>query len=379
MAFEASHQLETAVLLQCARQHLTPEALAHVAQMCTTDHFQWNALFSAANDHKIAPLVLWNLERSGVVASVPPRLRDLWVQQKLRNIAAKQRHVSNAREAVTFFAARGKPVMLVKGAALDIVLYKEPWYTQSDDVDMMVDLRWKPLSASEKDEIIDIWRRTSIEFGFGGHHDLDMNAVLDLDYARIWNDARRVTLAGMRVYVMSPEDMLIAACVNLCRKRYRLLKGMMAVREILLAYPAIEWGKVCEVARASGAHGIVCGALTITDETLGAPLPDGLPEMLGVSTSRRIAIACLASRMHAQLLQSAEVQGQLASRVTSELLLMATYRFSRLRREVNAQLGRASERRNPSFGQRLARARESRDLKHMDHREIGVPTVLLDE
>jgi hypothetical protein len=341
---------ETEVLLRCARQRLEPAAAERLVALCGEPTFRWDLLLSAAMQHRVAPITLRTLEQAGASRLIPHKLLEQWAQHKLQNISAKRRQADYARKVLDFLATWQTRVMLVKGAALDVVVYDKSWYTQSDDMDLMIDRRWTTLTNADKDALEAVWRGSSIEFGFSRHHDLDMNGVLDVDYTRMWADARPIAVFGAEAYVMSPEDMLLSAAVNLCRKRYALLKGMMAVREVVLAHPGLDWRSVCDAARASGANGILYGALAITDRVLGLEVPDGALATLGVDGLLRATIDRLTDRRSVQVFR---IPGRQNERLVSESLMLATYRFSRLLREIRAQFARAQERKHPTrFGKR---------------------------
>src|SRR5262249_27724377 len=156
-------------------------------------------------------------------------LAEQWQSSQIRNLKAKKRRAHAVGQLVQFLRARGTRVMLVKGAALDAAVYAQPWYVRSDDVDMIVDRPWADFAPADHRALNQFLDGKHIELDFMRPHDLDMNEVLHIDYARVWLDARPVELACGRVYLMSREDMLLTACINLCRKRYVQLKGMVGI------------------------------------------------------------------------------------------------------------------------------------------------------
>ena len=160
--------------------------------------------------------------------------------------------------------------MLLKGAALDLLVYAEPWVTVSRDTDLLV----RPLpgfqAGPEERELRSALYREGIECDLNRHHDVDMNGVLPIPFARIWQDARPIDFRGQAAWVMSPEDLLISLCINSCRKRFRRLKGLFDIAETVRRMD-LDWHGVAEKARAYRCGGIVLSALFATAETVGLP------------------------------------------------------------------------------------------------------------
>ncbi|MGC4084103.1 MAG: nucleotidyltransferase family protein [Vicinamibacterales bacterium] len=216
------------VVLACAARQLTPSATAQVADYCRSAEFDWDTLTASALAHRITPLVLAHVTAIAG-ADVPPPVRDAWT-----HFDASYRREQTARarllaQLIAFFADRDIRVMPVKGAALDITLYDGCSYTESGDIDLLVDRTWAQFSEANRLALKQFAGVSGLEIGFARHHDLDMNRVLDVDYDGLWMRSSIVTLGAGRAHVMSPEDTLLTMCTNLCRKRYRLLKDMMAI------------------------------------------------------------------------------------------------------------------------------------------------------
>jgi Uncharacterised nucleotidyltransferase len=331
---------ETEVLLLCARQRM-PESCAHrLLKLCGMEKFRWDLLCQAAVSYQIPSLVLTNLLKNGQVAErIPPAIGKHWRNIKIRNILAKKNQARMVGQIVKFFADRSIRVMLVKGAALDVAVYEEPWYTVSADADLLMDKPYVALSKADRAAIVAMVKGWPVEPEFTRHHDLDMNLVLDINYPRLWEDARAVAVEGLQAYIMSPEDMLLAACINLCRKRYQQLKGMVAVREVIQAFPGLNWEKLAGNALECGANWIVYTAITITTLVLGCEVPSQAMNALQVGFARRWTIRNLSCILSSRLFQLPQSPREPAARVlASHLLRIASYRPYQCWREVQGQL-----------------------------------------
>jgi hypothetical protein len=186
--------------------------------------------------------------------------------------------------------------MLLKGAALDLLVYAEPWVASSRDTDLLV----RPLPGfrpgSEERELRAALYRAGIECDLEAHHDVDMNGVLPIPFARIWEDAQPVDFRGQEAWVMSPEDLLISLCINSCRKRFRRLKGLFDIAETIAA-GNLDWERLTRKALDYRCEGIVFAALLTTELAVGCDLPDGyLDALAGLIPVRAALLRGLVSR-----------------------------------------------------------------------------------
>jgi hypothetical protein len=329
---------ETEVLLLCANQRMTSRSVERVGALCRAADFSWAALSGASSYHRIGALVLTNLLKiDGLAERMTPAIRERWKQLRARNILTKKNREKTLGQVVDFFAARSARVMLVKGAAMDAAVYDEPWYIQSDDVDIIADIANPKLAGADRALLAKLLKRGHIELEFTRHHDLDMNRVLDIDYPRLWAEARPVKYGTGVAYIMAPEDMLLAACINLCRKRYQQLRGMMAIRELTQKYQPVAWEKLAQNALACGASRIVYTALTITRHLLGCAPPQAALDALRLGLGRRWAIDRLSLAVSTSLLHIPQPPRELARRlITSGLLRAASYHLTQFWREARA-------------------------------------------
>jgi hypothetical protein len=226
--------------------------------------------------------------------------------------------------------------MLVKGAALDILVYDQPWYTVLNDIDLVVRAGRDDLSAQLIAEIRQHRRGFPLECDFWEHHDLTMNQTLPVNFQRIWADATPVTFRGERVFVMSPEDLLIAACINSCRKRYFRLKALCDIAAILKRYEELNWEILVNKARDYDCQTMVFAALLTTELTVGCRLPAARLADLAVGPFKSRLIRYLSRRMSwSSLLTLYSGPKLFGRRVNTSLILPClTYRGYQLGRKI---------------------------------------------
>jgi hypothetical protein len=227
---------------------------------------------------------------------VSPEIMASFERMKYLNTFLKHQRRKELTEILSFFGRRQIDVMLIKGAALDLLVYDHPWYMVSDDIDLVMRCRRQELSDQDHEEIMRSLG-SGIECEYFCHHDVDLNGALPINFQRVWDDASSVELDGSPVWIMSPEDMLISACTNSCRKRYFRLKLLCDIREIVNKCPDLKWGALIRKAREDGCDTIVFTALMVTKMTLGCELPENVLDDLAVSPIRATIIRSLIRHM----------------------------------------------------------------------------------
>jgi hypothetical protein len=170
---------------------------------------------------------------------------------------------------------------------LDFLVYDQPWYTASGDIDLIIRQKLQDFPAQELHALQVYFHGSGIECDFYEHHDLNINGVLPVDFDRIWADAGRIHYKEYTAYVMAPEDMLISVCINSCRKRFFRLKSLCDIAETTRKYAHMDWDKFIHKSRAYDCHPIVYTALSVADKTLGCGLPQGLLRKLDIGFARQ--------------------------------------------------------------------------------------------
>jgi hypothetical protein len=250
-------------------------------------------------------------------------------------------------EVLDLFAEHNFEIMLVKGEALNLTVYREPWYTVSLDIDLVIKAQEKELSPDQQRQIDSLFAtihtindnssplKENIEYDFHEHHDVNLNGVLPVDALRTWEDARKQEYRGRSLYIMAPEDMLIAATVQSLRKRFFKLKPACDIAEIIGRYPDMPWENLVRKARAYKCNTILYTALIVTQMLLDCDFPVGLLDELAVNPVRSAAIRHLVRRLYYDYsLESLRARSQtkiLGRRVSLSLLLTyATFRADTL-------------------------------------------------
>jgi Uncharacterised nucleotidyltransferase len=277
---------EDHILALCARQDFTPRHLQTVEELCVGG-IRWERLAAAAGRHGVLPIVGANLRRCDPARTgLPADLAARFEIAVLENAAVRERDADRLAAGLVRLLEVELEAMLLKGTALSLAVYEEPWVVTSQDIDLV--LRPGPGWEKGKGEEKTVRRAlytNGVECDLETHHDVTMNGLLPVDFPRIWREARQVVFRGVPAWLMSPEDLLISLAVNCCRKHFRL-KGLFDVAETLRRGEPVDWQRLGILARQGHAEGIVHTALVMAREALGADLPEVALEALEVAPAR---------------------------------------------------------------------------------------------
>ncbi len=283
---------EDRLLCLGARQEFLTGHRRAVEDLCRGGGVRWGRLAAAAERHGVLPIVGFNLRQCD--AGLPAALAARCELAVLENAAVRERDADRLASGLARLREVELEAMLLKGAALSLAVYEEPWVVTSHDIDLV--LRpgpgWEKGKGEEK-QVRRALYTNGVECDLETHHDVTMNGVLPVDFARIWREARPVRFRGVPAWTMSPEDLLISLAVNGCRKRFRL-KTLFDVAETLRRGDPLDWRRLGALAREGRCEGVVHTALTLAREALGAAPPAGSLAGLGLAPARAALLAALA-------------------------------------------------------------------------------------
>jgi hypothetical protein len=345
---------EDQALLVCAHQDLTPDYAEALLRLSRQTPLDWTALVDTAVQNRIGPLVHANLEKAGLnlPEAVAVRLKKEYIDNLLRVKEARRRLKKALADLHTWQGKYDIPlrIMLIKGAALNSLVYSKPWYTRSYDIDLVIDIPASDIPDQPRRQLLNTLMAinhtpspyfTFLEFDFNAHHDMTMNGLLAVDVPEIWRDARPLDLDGNSLEVMSPEDILITAITACCRKRYFCLKPLLDLAECTRHLEGLDWGRVVEKALACRANAIAYAALWLANKLLDAQTPEWVLPALKVARPQRYLI----QRMAYFLLQNFTLAhlttvGDGTNRPLSTAILFTylTYRPAQLKRKIRSNL-----------------------------------------
>jgi hypothetical protein len=283
---------EDRLLYTCARQCLDASQIERIQSLMATK-LDWHYILRIARAHAVAPLVYRHIaEISGGSVRPKPIPQDVvscFERDIARNIAVKMRRSEGLRRLLALGNANGLGVMVIKGAALDALVYEKSWYTTSGDVDLLIRQRIEELDTAQRIEIGQLCARYRFECDSFRHEDFLI--LENRDFELLWRNARRLSTDIGDALFMSVEDLLVTACLNSCKHKFFRLKNIVDIVEILRRCPKARWAIVAGDARLMHCSNIVYAALRVAHRTVGIDgLPAHLAEALGVHPMRAMLI-----------------------------------------------------------------------------------------
>jgi len=304
---------EALLLCACCRQCFGDAHRDAARTLCVRHAIRWDRLLAAAIEHGVAPLVGANLEKlekaQGSDHLVPPETLLRFKLAALRNRAAKERAGSATANLLAYCNERSLPVLLIKGIALDHLVYQPPGATVSVDVDLVLGVRHdeigKELKTGFCEFVATLERRSGWEWEYEWftHHDITLSGLLPVSFRRIWEDAVAIQFRGQAAFVMSPEDLLIAVCISCHRRRYLRLKLLCDVAETVARYPELDWDLVWSKSLQYRCSTIVYAALVASSSTLGLETPLQAPPRPHVNPAHVRLICSLFGRIDRRILE----------------------------------------------------------------------------
>jgi len=245
--------------------------------------------------HRMAPQLYRNLQRHGVKDPLMERLKGVYRYYLYKNELLMHRIAT----ILAAFEDAGIQTMVLKGAALIQLYYKESGLRPMLDADVLVhahqaeqamelltNLRWNPVRYRQPQMRIPILHSTPFEDDGGRQLDLHwhlfwecFNANDDDDY---WKNAMPIKIGGVQTLALNATDQLLHTCWHGARwNEVPPIRWIADAMAILGASAAeIEWPRLLKKAQRHHIIMPVKDALGYLKKTFDAPVPDSLLESL---------------------------------------------------------------------------------------------------
>jgi hypothetical protein len=317
------------VLINGSRPNLRGPHRELLISACKAGRIDWSLVYSAAIEHRVAPLVYRNLQGCGVADSMLPGEVSSAFRDLTRGAVVNNLHLVQAiARAAAFFDQREHEVLLVKHAALSVRMRGLFELTMSDDTDLVIrprgehpDLikapryRWSEYNKPDPTwELVDAYyasdeyRRHELIFEIDNriHHDIMWNGVISIDFRKVWAEAEGGLIEGISVLVPDIPDMILMSAINLFRKRHIRLRNVVEIGELCDQADEPEWDALHRKARDYGCESLVFAALHTSMALFGADIcfprleafrPGALRSIATAFVTRRIS-PCAGCRSH---------------------------------------------------------------------------------
>jgi hypothetical protein len=251
-----------------------------ISQLRNLETSEWNALIQLSQKHLLGSFLYQQLkglkEKIDIPSDVIERLHPTYMHCAARNI--KLFH--ELQKALQSLENSGVPFILLKGAYLNEIVYKDIGLRGMEDADILFkkeDLRRGQTSLLKAGYLTDN-DRLSIDV----HWYLEQ--YIDIDMKKVWDMARPVLITGVNALALSPEHLIVHLCTHLSfhhQFQFAALRSFCDIREAINYYHSdIDWDGVISVSEEWGVRNGVYLTLLLAKELTGAKIPQDTIENL---------------------------------------------------------------------------------------------------
>ncbi len=291
---------ENQLLVCCARTEMNSETAARIRHIAAKP-LDWDYLLSQAEEHSLVPLLERNLPRAADSAPVEfaAKLKQMGRENAIRCLAlsAELIRVMDAIES------RGVSALPYKGPITAAQAYRDITARQFEDLDIV--LRQCDLEAAH-DAVRSLgyaprflWihsaqsARRIVPGEYNYSHSsrrmmVELHTELTLrhfpvrpDLEQFLERAVKVNLGGREVPSFCAEDALLVLCIHGAKDFWQRLLWIADVRELLRAFPALDWDLVLRTAEGLRAQRMLHFGLALAVRLLDAKLPAEISAALG--------------------------------------------------------------------------------------------------
>lgn len=296
---------EAKLLLLCARTQADGKTAEEIKTILRRD-LDWEYIVSQAHQQCVSPLVYQTLDnvcRLGVPKESFARLRGL-VQANTRFNLYRTGELIKILRLLNF---RGISAVPFKGPVLSVLAYGSLALREYADLDLLVRpadvAKTKDLLVENGYQLVTSLKRSQtnrtfqprnkdlifenasrsvrleLHWRLTGRH---FNFPLDLD--RLWDRLETVTLAGVAVLTLGPEDLLLYLCMHGSRHGWERLQWICDIAEVIRGRERVFWDQVISQAGLLGCERMLGLGLLLAHDLLAAELPDDVKQHIRKDT-----------------------------------------------------------------------------------------------
>lgn len=247
------HAPEPALLVACARLHLSADEAARVRRTAASGEIDWSVLLALATRHRLIPLLHRHLRD----APLPPRAA---AELRALNRAATHQALAMAAELLRLLDALGDArieALAYKGPALAVQAYGDLSLRHFVDLDLLVlpadlpaalavlerkgyvpALRLSPAQARCFDRVdgdYQLVHRTTGRLVELHGRVSTLRFAMPIDTDALMERGRSVRVGGGEVETLGDDDLLLVLCAHGAKHRWKRLEWVAALAELLRA------------------------------------------------------------------------------------------------------------------------------------------------
>jgi hypothetical protein len=278
---------EVDVLLCCARIRTAPSTAERIRSLLQ-QNFNWDKLIALAQFNKVIPLLYRNLNYlcpELVPEKTLQHLKKIFHTNTCRNLFLTQELL----RILKLFEDNEIPTIAFKGLTLALSAYQDVSFRQSGDMDLLLPKEAiepaQKLLIAEGFQLIGNYEWECHFFHMDGTINVDLHQEigqkfynLPFDFEQLWSRVKPMSLGGMTIHHLQPEDLLLLLTKVWCRDCTHLiyhpsLHLLSDVDALLSTHPSLDWTWILEQAHNQGCDRILKLMLFSAQEVLGTELP----------------------------------------------------------------------------------------------------------
>jgi len=248
----------------------------------------WDFFWELTNHNRVVPLIYKNFLKTSLSNSLPENIRQKMEKHTKAIVKVNEDRLQIARQFLKRFIEKKIPVIILKGVNFAETIYKNPYYKQMNDIDILI-------KYEDIDKIYDIYNSMNF-FSVGEvvnklsnkkhkrtHHapsfiSPDLKCMIGThwglitpfskykyDYQAIWQRSRELNFYNIPVLSMSPEDNLHHICVHL--PFYKTgLRELADIYNLIRYYSELNWELFSEIISKAKTYNPVYHALSLVNK-----------------------------------------------------------------------------------------------------------------
>ena len=283
---------ELKALLVASQLHLSSLQQENLETLLSGE-FNWDALIDLAVEHRVFPLVYWNLHTS-MKALVPKQklevLQGHFGEAVTFNLQAK----AELRRILQAFRERDINVMLIRGLALAYAIYGSIWLREFKDIDLLVEEADYERAEQLLNELHYVATRPIEDNAYNQKMSHDsLNVEVELHWALdspfmpvkvpdnyFWTQSVPIELDGISTTSFPADELILTLCFHAAKHRWSRLKWLCDVNELLRKYTVYDWDNLLRKARNFQVERILLLNVWLSRDFFNTDLPAPLSEAL---------------------------------------------------------------------------------------------------